>query len=52
MNIQRILVVLTLVNLAILVFVLTELRPADAAGEVAPVLRGRALEIVEDAARP
>ena len=48
MNIQRILVVLTLVNLAILVFVLTELRPATAAGEIAPVLRGRALEIVDE----
>ena len=48
MNIQRILVVLTSVNLAILVFVLTELRPAAAAREVAPVLRGRALEIVDE----
>jgi hypothetical protein len=36
---------------AILVFVLTELRPAVAAKEVAPVLRGRALEIVDDQGR-
>jgi hypothetical protein len=51
MTIQRVLVVLTLVNVAILVFVLTELRPAVAAKEVAPVLRGRALEIVDDQGR-
>jgi hypothetical protein len=40
--------VLTLVNLAVLILVLTELRPAIAAKDVAPVLRGRALEIVDE----
>ena len=48
MRIQRLLVLLTLVNLAVLVLVLTELRPAIAAKDVAPVLRGRALEIVDE----
>ena len=48
MKIQPALIVLTLVNLAILILALTELRPAVAAKEVAPVLRGRALEIVDE----
>jgi hypothetical protein len=48
MKTQRILVALTLVNLAILLFTLArETRPAFAQG-VTPVLRGRALEIVDD----
>src|SRR3954470_764463 len=46
MKIQRLLVVLTFVNFGILVAALTALRPA-AAQEVAPVLRGRAIEIVD-----
>ncbi len=50
MKLQRSLVVLTLVNLAILVFTLTGLRPVVAEA-VAPVLRGRAIEIVDDQGR-
>jgi hypothetical protein len=50
MKIQRILVALTLVNLALLVFSLAQMRPALA--ESAPqVLRGRALEIVDERGR-
>jgi hypothetical protein len=44
---QRILIVLTVVNLVVLVVTLAAMRPAVAAG-VAPVLRGRSLEIVDD----
>jgi hypothetical protein len=48
MKTQPLLIVLTLVNMALLTFTLTQLRPAVAAEEVAPVLRGRALQIVDD----
>jgi hypothetical protein len=48
MKIQPLLIVLTLVNMALLTFTLAQLRPAAAAEEVAPVLRGRALQIVDD----
>ena len=48
MKIQPVLIVLTLVNMALLMFTLAQLRPAVAAEEVAPVLRGRALQIVDD----
>jgi hypothetical protein len=48
MKIQPVLIVLTLVNMALLTFTLAQLRPAVAADEVAPVLRGRALQIVDD----
>jgi hypothetical protein len=44
------LVALTLVNLALLVLMLTQLKPAVAQG-VPPVLRGRALEIVDEQGR-
>jgi len=50
MRMQRSLVVLTLVNLAILVATLAGLRPAVAQG-APPVLRGRGLEIVDDQGR-
>jgi len=50
MRIQRLLVVLTLVNLLALIFTLTAMRPAVAQG-AAPVLRGRSLEIVDDQGR-
>jgi len=50
MKIQRLLIVLTLVNLALLVFTLAQIRPAVAEG-VPPVLRGRALEIVDEQGR-
>jgi hypothetical protein len=49
MKTQRLLVVLTLVNLALLIFVLARTRPASA--EVPPVLRGRALQIVDEQGR-
>jgi hypothetical protein len=50
MKIQRLLIALTLVNLAILIFSLALSRPAVGEG-VAPILRGRALEIVDDSGR-
>jgi len=50
MKIQRLLIALTLMNLTILIFTLARIRPAVAEG-VAPVLRGRALEIVDDQGR-
>ena len=50
MKIQRLLIVLTLVNLALLIFTLAQMHPAAAQG-VTPVLRGRALEIVDDHGR-
>jgi hypothetical protein len=50
MRIQRFLVVLTVVNLVVLVFNATGMRPA-AAQAVTPVLRGRSLEIVDDQGR-
>ena len=48
MKIQPVLIVLTLVNLGLLIVTLGQLHPAVGATEVAPVLRGRALEIVDD----
>jgi len=50
MKVQRLLIVLTLVNLALLIFTLAHMRPAVAEG-VPPVLRGRALEIVDERGR-
>src|SRR5262249_53959894 len=47
MNWQRVAVILTVVNLVVLLFVLTRGQPV-AAEAVAPVLRGRALEIVDE----
>jgi len=47
MKTQRLVIVLTVINLVILMFNLAHSRPATAEG-VAPVLRGRALEIVDD----
>jgi hypothetical protein len=46
MKLSRFLVALTTVNLAILVVTLVQLRPGI--NEVAPVLRGRALQIVDE----
>ena len=48
LKIQPLLVALTVVNLALLIFTLVHVRTAVAVGDVAPVLRGRALEIVDD----
>jgi len=50
MKIQRLLIVLTLVNLALLIFTLAPIRPAVAEG-APPVLRARALEIVDERGR-
>ena len=50
MKIQRLLIVLTLANLALLVSALAQIRPALTEG-VPPVLRGRALEIVDERGR-
>lgn len=47
MKTQRLVIVLTVINLVILMFNLTHSSPATADG-IAPVLRGRALEIVDD----
>lgn len=47
MNTQRLAAVLTLINLLLLAFVLAGVRPAIPEG-IAPVLSGRALEIVDD----
>jgi hypothetical protein len=48
---QPVLVALTLLNLVLLVCLLGQLHPASAAPEAAPVLRGRGLQIVDDAGR-
>ncbi|HEY1267683.1 MAG TPA: hypothetical protein VGH16_10535 [Candidatus Binatia bacterium] len=48
MKMQPLLVALTLANLALLIFTLAYLRPTVTAQGVEPVLRGRALEIVDD----
>jgi hypothetical protein len=47
----KLLLVLTLANLILLAFSLSQTRVAAAAGAQAPVLRGRALEIVDDQGR-
>jgi len=46
MKIQRLLIALTVVNLGLLMFVLAHIQPT-VAQDVGPVLRGRALEIVD-----
>ena len=53
MKTQRLLIVLTIVNLVLLVLVLTAMRPATNAGaRSAPeILRGRGLEIVDEQGR-
>ena len=50
MKIQRLLIALTVVNIVLMVFSLAQSRTVAAHG-VAPVLRGRALEIVDDHGR-
>jgi hypothetical protein len=47
MTTQRSALVLTVINLVILIFTLAQTRPATADG-VVPILRGRALEIVDE----
>lgn len=56
MKIQRIAIALTIINLALTVFLLAQMRRATAeeiasSDQVAPVLRGRALEIVDTQGR-
>ena len=46
MKTQRVAIGLTIVNLVLLIFLVAQIRSADAQ-DVAPVLRGRALEIVD-----
>ena len=46
MKTQRFAIALTIVNLGLLIFLLAQIRSADAQ-DVAPVLRGRSLEIVD-----
>ena len=50
MKLRRLLIGLTLVNLALLIFTLAKIRPAVAESAL-PVLRGRALEIVDEQGR-
>jgi len=50
MKIQRLLIVLTLVNLVLLIVTLAQMRPATAE-TVAPMLRGRGLQIVDERGR-
>jgi hypothetical protein len=50
MKVQRIAIVLTVINLLLLVFILAQFNPTNAQGG-APVLRGRALEIVDNEGR-
>ena len=50
MRLQRLAIVLTVVNLLLLIFLLAHLNPLSAQ-EPAPVLRGRALQIVDEAGR-
>jgi hypothetical protein len=50
MKIQRVLIALTVLNLVLLVFLMAQIRPVTAQN-IAPVLRGRALEIVDDQGR-
>jgi hypothetical protein len=48
MKLQPILIVLTVINLAILILTFAQLRPAVVSSEIAPMLRGRGLEIVDE----
>jgi hypothetical protein len=50
MKIQRLSIVLTVINLLLLTFSLAQFHPTEAQG-AAPVLRGRALEIVDNEGR-
>lgn len=50
MKIHRLLIALTVVNLGLLMFMLAHIQPT-VAQDIVPVLRGRALEIVDDQGR-
>jgi hypothetical protein len=49
-NWQRLAVILTVLNAVLLIFLVGQVRPVSAA-DVAPVIRGRALELVDDQGR-
>jgi hypothetical protein len=51
MKLQRLLIVLTVVNLGLLIFLLLSHIGPTLANSVAPVVRGRALEIVDEQGR-
>jgi hypothetical protein len=51
MKTQRVAVTLTAINLMLLAVILIRLRPAVADQGIAPVLRGRSLEIIDDHGR-
>ena len=51
MKLQRLLITLTVVNCALLVFLLLSNAKIAAADDAAPILRGRGLEIVDDQGR-
>lgn len=51
MKTQRMALALTAINLILLVFILVRLRPAAAEHGIAPVLRARSLEIVDEQGR-
>src|SRR4029434_3833065 len=51
MNIQRVLLVLSLVNLSLVLFLLAETRRPTEATSATPILRGSALEIVDKQGR-
>jgi hypothetical protein len=51
MKIYRLLFALTVANAALLMFSLTQTHRAAAAEDIAPVLRGRAFELVDDRGR-
>jgi hypothetical protein len=48
MKVQRLLILLTLVNLLLLILTLTQFGPAFAQGGPPPMLRGRGLQIVDE----
>jgi hypothetical protein len=48
---ERLMVLLTVVNVAVLAFTLAERRPVEAKSDALPVLRGSALEIVDTQGR-
>lgn len=50
MTVQRLLVIVTLANLAVLCLIIAGMRPAAAQADL-PVLRGRGLEIVDEQGR-
>jgi len=49
-NWQRLAVILTVLNAVLLIFLVGQVRPVSAA-DVAPVIRGRALELIDDQGR-